>query len=180
MCLPTSGTGKPERKEMLNLKQNIMKTKHLVPIIIGIITGTLVSSCERSSNKKVEDSIQNVENSSRIPEPVPTDRTTVVTPAPQTDEDIKEFRDEANRKIKENEEAIADLKRQARKEKKEVREKYEKETSRLEEKNRTLKERMANYKKETKHDWQSFKREFNHDMDEIGKSLKDLTKDNVK
>jgi hypothetical protein len=29
-------------------------------------------------------------------------------------------------------------------------------------------------------DWEKFKREFNHDMDELGKSLKDLTVNNKK
>jgi hypothetical protein len=37
--------------------------------------------------------------------------------------------------------------------------------------------RLVAYDK-SQSNWESFKREFNHDMDEIGKSLEDLTVDN--
>jgi hypothetical protein len=39
---------------------------------------------------------------------------------------------------------------------------------------------LESYKDEGKEKWESFKKEFNHDMDELGKSIKDLFKDNVK
>jgi chromosome segregation ATPase len=95
--------------------------------------------------------------------------------------ELQEFRKETNEKIKENEKTIADFKDKMSKEKQEVREKYDKKIEQAEKKNKELKKRLAEYKEEnSKSNWTSFKAEFNHDMDELGKSLKDLTVNNVK
>jgi hypothetical protein len=163
-----------------------MKTKNLIPIIIGIVTGTLISSCERSSHQKAEDRIEH--NSGvddhgtdiRTPAPVPTDRTTVNEPMVQNDKDVQQFREEARVRINENEKAIADFRKKMKNENAKYRSKYEKQTENLEEKNWRMKKRVDEYKHEGNEGWQKFKREFNHDMDELGKSLKDLGKDNVK
>lgn len=40
--------------------------------------------------------------------------------------------------------------------------------------------RMDSYKNDTSADWESFKREFKYDMNELEKSLKDLTVNNKK
>jgi hypothetical protein len=166
-----------------------MKARNLIPLIIGIVTGTLVSSCERSTHKKVEDRIDYIEdhpkteNNSRVvtPAPVATDHTTVNdNPSMQNDKDLKEFREEIRARIKENEKDIADFRQRMRNEGKDFSSRYGKKIDRLEEKNRNLKERLENYKEEGNTNWQKFKREFNHDMDELGKSLKDLGRDNVK
>jgi hypothetical protein len=39
---------------------------------------------------------------------------------------------------------------------------------------------IVNYKDQGVNKWESFKKEFNHDIDELGLSLKNLFKDNVK
>jgi hypothetical protein len=57
------------------------------------------------------------------------------------------------------------------------REKYDKKIVKMEVKNSELKKKMANYKDEgddTK--WKAFKRDFSKSMDELGTSMKDLTK----
>ncbi len=98
----------------------------------------------------------------------------------QTDE-YKTYRTEQEKKITANEKQIADLRAKKENVVKEDREKYEKKIDALEQKNNDLKSKIkSNYMSEGKDKWESFKREYNHDMDELGKSLKDLAKNNVK
>jgi hypothetical protein len=48
----------------------------------------------------------------------------------------------------------------------------------LEQKNRDLKKKLEEYKDEGQSKWEEFKTNFKHDMDGIGKTMKDLFKDN--
>jgi TolA-binding protein len=95
--------------------------------------------------------------------------------------DYKTFKAEMDKKIRENDKRIADLKAKKQEGTQEVKDKYNKRVAELEQKNKDLKKRINDYK-DTKDEskWQSFKREFNHDMKELGQSLRDLGKDNVK
>lgn len=56
---------------------------------------------------------------------------------------------------------------------------YEKQVIILEERNLLLQRRIDDYEKYNSN-WEEFKREFNHDVEEIGKSLKEITVDNSK
>jgi hypothetical protein len=56
---------------------------------------------------------------------------------------------------------------------------YEQQITTLEAKNETLQRRIDDYEKYNSN-WETFKREFNHDMEDIGKSLKELTVNNTK
>ncbi|MEP7322531.1 MAG: peptidase M23 [Saprospiraceae bacterium] len=87
---------------------------------------------------------------------------------------------ESNQKITDNDNTIAQLKKDASNVKKDVKAEYNKTIASLEQKNIELKAKARDYKEDTKENWESFKKEFNHDMDELGKALKDLTKNNVK
>jgi hypothetical protein len=60
--------------------------------------------------------------------------------------------------------------------------KYKLRIDELENENSRLKGQLDSYNKDNmkKDDWESFKREFRHDMDQLGNSLKNLTKDNKK
>lgn len=98
----------------------------------------------------------------------------------QSDE-FKTYRAEQEKKIAENDKKIAELKVEKNKVKQERLSAYEDKIDELERKNNELRSRISTYRKdEEKGKWESFKKEFNHDMDELGKSLKDLFKDNVK
>jgi hypothetical protein len=48
----------------------------------------------------------------------------------------------------------------------------------LEQKNRGLKKQLEEYKDEGESKWQEFKTNFSRDMDAVGKTVKDLFKDN--
>lgn len=88
------------------------------------------------------------------------------------------FKIESDRKIAENEKAIAKLRMENKK--KVAKADFEKKLTTLEKKNQSLKDRMQNYKEEGIDKWESFKTEFNHDMDNLGDALKDLTTNNTK
>ena len=94
-------------------------------------------------------------------------------------EEWKEFKNDSEIKIRNNEIRIAELKAKMNKPGTTLDPLYEKRIDTLEKKNRDLKARIADYEK-SQSDWQTFKREFNHDMDELGQALKDFTVDNKK
>ena len=98
----------------------------------------------------------------------------------QTDE-YKTYRLEQEKKIIENDKLIKELKTKKNEVKKEKLINYENKIKELEKKNNELRKKIVvNYKDEGVNKWESFKKEFNHDMDELGQSLKNLFKDNVK
>jgi hypothetical protein len=93
----------------------------------------------------------------------------------------KKFKEDADKKIKENEKRIAELKKEKREGTQEVKDKYNKKVADLEQRNMELKKRMNDYTYDNNNSkWNQFKREFNHDMKELGHALKDIGKDNVK
>lgn len=94
--------------------------------------------------------------------------------------DRADFNAAVNARIEENKREIAELRERMKEEKKEARERYEASINDLEKRNDEMKARLDNNKEESKEKWNSFKAEFNHDMDELGHSIKDLFKDNVK
>jgi hypothetical protein len=94
--------------------------------------------------------------------------------------DIERYRQETADKVAANQKSIEEFNARIENDKKEARADYKKKIAGLEQKNTDMKKRMDDYKADGKNNWDKFKTEFNHDMDEIGKSLKDLTVENVK
>ncbi len=95
-------------------------------------------------------------------------------------DDYNRFKKEAEATIKENEKKISELKAKKSEANKEEKEKYNKKVQALEQKNKNLKIKIEGASKTTTEMWASFKREFNHDIDEIGKAIRDIAKDNTK
>lgn len=93
-------------------------------------------------------------------------------------EQYLQFKLESEEKITANEKLIADLKEYSKTKKSETKVKYDNTIAEMETKNHAMKVRIGVYKEEGNDEWQSFKEEFNHDMNELGKALEDLTKDN--
>lgn len=56
--------------------------------------------------------------------------------------------------------------------------KYNIAVAELEQKNRELKKKLEEYKDEGESNWYEFKTNFSHDLDAVGKTMKDLFKDN--
>lgn len=146
-----------------------MKKSILTIALTTIIAGTLITSCN-SSTEKVEDAAVKVDQAAED-----------LTKAKEAfDVEYTKFKTESEQRMIDNDNQIAELKANKAKMKKEAKEDYDKTIADLEQKNSNMRIKMNEYKEEGNEKWESFKREFNHDMDELGNSLKDLTKNNTK
>lgn len=94
--------------------------------------------------------------------------------------EYNEFKFQSDKQISDNATRIAELRLQSDKIKKETKEEYEKTIVALEKRNEALQSKINEHKDESKDGWESFKREFSHDMDELGQSITDIGKNNVK
>lgn len=90
------------------------------------------------------------------------------------------YREESEARLMANEQRIAQMKEDAKSEKKELRLKYEKALDDLNKKNVSMKIKIREYKKDVKNDWESFKFGFNKDIDELGKSISEMAEKNMK
>lgn len=95
-------------------------------------------------------------------------------------EDFNRFKKQAEATINENKQKIKALKAKKSDASKEEKENYNKKVIALEEKNENLKRKIHGSSKTTTEKWSAFKREFNHDIDELGKAIRDIAKDNTK
>lgn len=87
---------------------------------------------------------------------------------------IKQFKNESNKKIVNNEKIISDIKMQIAKAEKTTKTEYEKLAAGLEKKNREMKKKLNKVNEKGKEKWQVFKRDFNRDLDDLNKSIDDL------
>lgn len=148
-----------------------MKTRIQYAGIIAAVALTLgFSSCKSGSEPEVKENIEEVKqdhtDDEKIKQEIALER--------------EQFNAEVNARIEQNKKDIEEMKERLKTEKKAMREKYEASISDLEKRNDELKARLDNDKEESKDKWDRFKAEFNHDMDELGHSISDLFKDNVK
>ncbi len=80
--------------------------------------------------------------------------------------------------IEANEKRIDSFKEKMEEASLKVKAKFSEEMAVLEQKNRDLKKKLEKYKNEGQSKLKEFKTNFTHDMDGIGKTMKDLFKDN--
>ncbi len=105
------------------------------------------------------------------------DKDNTVNERVATAEEWAEFKREAEQKIDANEKRIAELREKRKKAGKVMDKVYEERIEALQERNRNLRLKITNYET-NKTDWDKFKEEFNRDMDELGKAIGDIFKDN--
>lgn len=134
-----------------------------------LLSGLSLASCE-SKNEDVKDAQENV-----IEAQNDLDRANA-----EYEAEIETYRTSVYERIDANDRRIEELRADMKGEKREVKKEYRERIDELQERNRQLKARIGEYKADGKDKWEAFKAEFNHDMDEIGTSLNDLGKDNVK
>ncbi len=132
----------------------------------SLIGGAVFTGCQ-SSAKKVEEAQENVADANE-------------KLAEAKRDSILLFKMESEKRFSNQEKNLAEFKMRIAKEKKENRAKYEKNLAELEKKNSDLKKKLDDFKDDGNVEWEIFKSEWNHDMDELGKSIKDLTVNNVK
>jgi len=85
------------------------------------------------------------------------------------------YRIETANRIIANEKAISDFNAKIAKEKKQKRAEYLEDIAKLEKKNTEMKVKLNSYKDNGSDKWKIFKMEFIKEMDDLGKSIKDLT-----
>lgn len=154
-----------------------MKKSILTLAAASLMFGTVTTGC-KSNTEKEADAIENVQDATEDLNEVSQD-VKLDEQLAANDEEWKIFKSETETKIAANETIINNLKAEMNKPGSKYDAVYAKNIELLEKKNANLRSRIADYDK-TRSDWESFKREFNSDMDELGKSLKDLTVDNKK
>lgn len=94
-------------------------------------------------------------------------------------EDWAVFKAETEKRIAVNAERIAEIRQRKAKPGRALDGVYAAQIDGIQQRNGDLQVRLDAYEKKNS-DWEKFKREFNHDMDELGKALEDLGKNNTK
>ena len=150
------------------MKSSILKLSFVV-----CVAATAIVSCNNSTEKKeekVNEAITDVVVASQE----------LVQARLDSAREYNAYKSEVEAKLIENDRNIANLKVEIKKEKKEAREKYDKELEELNQKNEKLKRNIQEYKGSVADKWESFKNSFNHDVDELGKSISEFAKNNMK
>jgi chromosome segregation ATPase len=152
-----------------SLKPLLMKKPIYAFAFSMMIAGAVLTSCE-SKEKKVEDAQEKVQDS----------KEELKEAQRELNAEYPSYRKDMEQRIIDNDKRIADLKAKLNEPGKKPLDNMRKDRiDELERKNADLRSRLYGYEKE-RGDWESFKREFNHDMDEMGNSINDLGKNNVK
>lgn len=132
-------------------------------------TAAVVCNACQSKEQKVEDAKEEVQDAKQD----------LREAQQELNSEYPAFKTDAEQKIDANKQRIAELRDKINTGGKPLDEAREKRIQELEKQNDDLRARLYGYEKE-RSDWESFKREFNHDMDELGNSIQDLGKNNVK
>jgi len=141
-------------------KRRTMKNKIFTFAVIGCMAGICLAGCARTSEQKVEGAKQELKDA-------------------KADylAEWQNFKTESEEQIKANEDRIDAFKSKMEKADTKTKVKYNKAVAELEQRNRDLKRKLEEYKDEGESKWREFKTNFSHDMDAVGKTMKDLFKD---
>ena len=90
------------------------------------------------------------------------------------------YKVESEKKLKENELLIADMKDRMKSERKETRLKYKMQLDSLDMQNSQLRNDMHVYSSQGKENWEKFKKGFNKELDALGKAISQLAERNMK
>jgi chromosome segregation ATPase len=145
-----------------------MKRKVLFFATAIMLCGTIITSCQ-SKEEKVEDAKEEVQEA----------KEDLKDAQKELNAEYPTFKTAADEQITANENRIAELRKKINTGGKPLDGAREKRIQELQDENARLRSKLYGYEQE-RSDWEEFKREFNRDMDELGKSLNDLGKDNAK
>ncbi len=146
-----------------------MKKTLLLMTVIGFTSASLFMGCNVPSDKKVENSRENVAEAQRD----------LADAKVELKTDLENFRRDTEVQLSKNRNEITVLRGKAANVKAELRDSYNANITELETKNTSMETRLNGFKSEKNDDWQNFKNEFSRDMDALGLAFKDIAKDNV-
>lgn len=152
-----------------------MKKSILFLAVSTLMAGMLGTGCKSNTEKEAEAEAEAIEATHEAKQDEMIDEQI-------SDNDKAEwenFKNETEAKIKANEQLISDLKLEIKNSNKKYDDAYLKNIDLIEKRNADLRLKINGYEN-SESDWDSFKSEFNRDMDELGKSINDLTVDNKK
>jgi hypothetical protein len=136
-----------------------MKKLILTMAIITFIAGTISTSYGQEPDKRSEKARTKLQAAQKDS----------INPFYET------FKKESEIKFKNNDGNIAEFKASIVNERRRIKSKDESKVADLEQKNNYLKKKLEDYKVEGKENWVIFKAGFNQDMDNLSKSLNDLS-----
>lgn len=94
--------------------------------------------------------------------------------------EYENYKIESEKKLKENELLIADMKDKMKSERKESMAKYKMQLDSLDAQNSLLRNNMHTYNSQGKANWEKFKKSFNKELDALGKAISKLAERNMK
>jgi exonuclease VII large subunit len=144
-----------------------MNNSILVFSVMGLISGSFLTGCEKTAEQRLEGAKQNVQKATQE---LKGDKTAFL-------EEWQRFKTESEQTLQANQKRIDAFKEKMDKAGSKVKAKYSKDVAALEQNNRDLKKKLDDYKDEGEGKWVEFKTNFKHDMDGIGKTMTDLFKD---
>lgn len=150
------------------MKINFLK----VALIAGFTSFGLLACNESPANKeeKVEEAQENLAEAEQNLEQAKTDSIN----------EYQQFRQDADLRLKTNDEKIAELKQQMANDKKDMKAKYEKKINEVETRNNNLRTKLNDRQEgDSQTSWASFKQSINEEMDEVGKSISDMAQKNM-
>lgn len=153
-----------------------MKTKILTIALSGILAALSFTAIAQEDKKAAEARKDVAEANKDVMEAKEDLREAKIDSAA----DFQEFKKASELKIAENHKQITALKSKKSNDTKAVRAKYDEKVLALEHKNNALKMQIRGSGITKTSKWTSFKREFNHDVNELGRAIADLGKDNAK
>jgi signal transduction protein with GAF and PtsI domain len=142
----------------------IQKLSFSTILIVGILSGC------NSTTSKVENAEKDVQK----------EKEDVVKANENLRLEIENYRKETAAKIDGNDLRIAEVRAQAEKDKTAMKAEVKTQIADLEKKNIELRTKLNDYQSDKQEDWDNFKNELNHDIDELGNSLRDFGKKNMK
>jgi hypothetical protein len=150
-----------------------MKTRTLFNILLATIVSVSITSCNKSPKAKeadLNDSKQDVENAKEELDEATIDSVYA----------FNKYKSSIQIKLVENEKVITDLKAKIKDEDRKTQTLYYKQLENLQIKNAELKLKIENYKQGPTQKWELFKVDFNNQLDDLGKSISNTAKNNMK
>lgn len=150
-----------------------MKTRIILNLLLALLVSISISSCNKSPKAKeveLNEAKQEVENAEVDLDEAKTDSVYA----------FNKYKSSIQIKLVENEKVITDLKAKIEDKDRKTQTLYYRQLENLQIKNTELKLKIENYKQGPTQKWELFKVDFNNELDDLGKSISNTAKNNMK
>lgn len=150
-----------------------MRTRIILNLLLAVLVSISISSCNKSPKAKeaeLNEAKQEVENAEVDLDEAKTDSVYA----------FNKYKSSIQIKLVENEKVITDLKAKIEDKDRKTQTLYYRQLENLQIKNTELKLKIENYKQGPTQKWELFKVDFNNELDDLGKSISNTAKNNMK